>query len=330
MAAILRNTMKYGYWVFLGSLLFLTHCSRKTDFLHYIKDEAVQEYSGVHPLKQLTGQRSVDILWVIDNSGSMEPHQNALISNADTFISKFSSQSGLEWKMGVLSTGVDEPPLVGFAPSTPLNYQMSNAIPVFQKTIRRLGTSGDSIERTYAPVIRHLTENPNFTRPDATLAVIFLSDAPDQSEISTRKLVDFVASLKGGRTDKFVAYGVLSPREFKCPDIQESEWALAGSQYELLFKATGGKLYSLCADFGDSLSKLSDDLVTRIERPFIALEFRPKTETIRVIYQGKQLPGGSASDGGFWVYDYDRNRVVFHSLSFAPGEQEEVSLSYEY
>ena len=71
-----------------------------------------------------------------------------------------------------------------------------------------------------------------------------------------------------------------------------------------------------------------EDLVTRVERPYIALKERPLTSSIRVTYKGAILSGGLLEDGGYWIYDFDLNRIVFHNLNFAPGDTEEVTVSY--
>jgi hypothetical protein len=142
-----------------------------------------------------------------------------------------------------------------------------------------------------------------------------------------RPLLNFLTGLKGD-AKKMIAYGVLAPTEFKCAVAGENPWAYAGSTYEDVIGGTKGKLYNLCDDFGQNLADMGKDLVTRVERPFIQLKGRPDPGSVRVNYRGKILPGGPKEDGGYWIYHFDLNRVVFHNLDFAPGDTEEVALSY--
>ncbi len=135
-----------------------------------------------------------------------------------------------------------------------------------------------------------------------------------------------MVALKGD-PKKIVIYGVFAATDFSCQTQEGLKYA--GSPFETLINQTKGKVYKLCGDFGTNLADLSRDLVTRVENPYIALPDRPQTSTLRVIYKGKDLPGGPVDFGGYWIYDFDLNRIVFHNLAFAPGDDEEVTVTYE-
>jgi hypothetical protein len=321
--------MGIGKRWFLGlGFLVLAGCARETGILYHVHDVPFQGYEAVHSLKQLQGQRKVDILWVVDNSGSMSTHQANLIKNVDLFINQFVAKGGLEWKMGVISTDIRQPPFAGFTPTSAINYAQPDGVARFQAAIRRLGTSGDSVERMFAPIQKHLTDFPDFLRPEATLAIIIISDAAEQSSIRGSDMLSFIHAKKSGDHKKAIFYGALTPTDFVCPPTGEDRWAYAGSVFEEVIDGTKGKLYKLCGDFGQNLADLGRDLITRVERPYIALKDRPNPSSIRVVYKGKDLSGGMPEDGGYWIYDFDLNRVVFHNLAFAPGDTEEVTISY--
>ncbi len=319
----------------LGNLLsvlvlssFILSCGKETDFLYRITDKPVETFETVHPLKQIHGQRKVDILWVVDNSASMQPHQKSLIKNIDMFVKLFMTKGNLEWRMGLISTTLKQEPLVGMAPSDILDYKTPKAIQRFQAAVNMLGLSGDGTERSFDPIRLHLSNHKSFLRPDATLAIIFISDAPEQSEIAPKVLLSYLRSKKGGDANKVVAYGALVPTEFACPEVMEDKWAYKGSRFEEFIGPSTGKVYPLCRDFGKNLADLGKDLLTRVDRPFIQLKERPDTSSIRVRYKGDELIGGTSADGGYWTYDFDKNRIVFNSLDFAPGDTEEVTISY--
>lgn len=313
--------------VVLG-FLAVAGCGRQADFLYHLQDVPPRVLESVHKLKELQGETKVDILWVIDNSGSMGSYQNDLATNADVFITDFVSKGGLEWKMGVLSSSTNEEPFVGFTPATLLTYQTPDAVKIFQDTVKRLGTFGDVIEKFFAPVQQHLTKYPAFVRNQATLAIIFLTDAAEQSRIPASTFLNFLKGVKGDLR-RVVSYGVFASVDFGCRFTDE-QWNYVGSPYEEVIKATKGKVYKLCdTDFGKNLADLGKDLVERIKRPFVQLVERPVISAIRVLYQGEELPGGPADSGGLWIYDFDLNRVVFHNLDFAPGDNEEVTIGYQ-
>lgn len=305
----------------------LAACSRPVDFLYRLREQTTQEISHVHKLKELQGENKVDILWIIDNSGSMMSHHQALIQNADVFINQFVTTGGLEWKMGIVSTAVAEEPYVGFTPSTLLTYQTPDNVRVFKEAVADLGTSGDAFEKTFAPLEQHLTDYPDFTRKNAVLAVIMVTDAPEQSRIPASRIVNFLTGLKGDLR-RVVTYGVFASNDFNCRDTDEP-WDYAGSPYEELITATQGVTFKLCADFGQSLADMGKDLVSRVKRPFIQLYERPLEASLRVVYKGKDLPGGPLESRGMWLYDFNHNRIVFHSLDFAPSDNEEVTVVYE-
>jgi hypothetical protein len=93
--------------------------------------------------------------------------------------------------------------------------------------------------------------------------------------------------------------------------------------------ATNGKYFPLCEnDFGKELSKFGKDLLTRIDYPKIPLKTRPVTETIKVFYKDKELPGGPLENGGYWMYNYEINAIIFHNLKFAASDNEKVTIEY--
>jgi hypothetical protein len=231
--------------------------------------------------------------------------------------------------MGLISTDRDDPPYVGFTPAQLLDWTVPNPVGVFQAAVRQLGTSGDSTERSYEPLQKSLSQYPGFIRKDSILALIIVTDAYEQSDMLTSQLVDFLKSFKA--VDQTMVYGILGPQDFGCPNSGgEDEWDYAGSKYEELINAYNGKHYPLCTgDYSAMLADIAQNLVNRVVASSVYLESRPLPDTIRVYYQGRLIPGGLARDGGFWTYDPQRNSLVFHDLSFAPGDDESVQIDYQ-
>ena len=94
----------------------------------------------------------VDVLWVIDNSGSMGDDQAALTANFPLFMEYFLN-SGLDYHIGVVTTDIDSPTdsgkLRSYAGNLWIDTQTPDAIGAFAE-MATVGTNGSSIE-TIAP-----------------------------------------------------------------------------------------------------------------------------------------------------------------------------------
>lgn len=304
-------------------------CARNTDFLHHVLPQPLSEETvGSYYVKDIVGGSMVDVIWVIDNSGSMYDDQQIIIANTALFMDEFTKKNNIDWKMGLLSTDTDNVPYVGFDPLEPLNTHTANPVPVFQDAVSRLGTGGDIYEKFYDPIEKAITDYPKFLRPHAALALIHVSDAPEQSMQSTQQFLDFLAKQKN-TLKRVLGYGVLWPQEWCTDSSGDDSFYLAGSRYEEFFGAVKGKTYALCRkDFGKDLADLGKSIVNLTMSPRIPLTKRPRPKSIRVVHKGVDLPGGLKEEGGFWLYDFDLNAILFHDLDFAPGDQEEVQVIY--
>jgi hypothetical protein len=304
----------------------LSSCA-KENYLYYEPVHPTQQKQiSVHKLSEVVQVDSLDILWVIDNSGSMGNHQNNVISNTKLFMDSFTQNHSLDWKMGLISTDEDEAPYIGFERGRELDWRTPDPVGTFQNAVSRLGTFGSPTEMTFVPVQKAIASYPSFLRSRAILALIVVTDAPEQSRRpSGRDFLFWLGSLKGNAA-RVVTYGVIGPRDFGCPSTDDT-WDYVGSPYEEVIQGTSGKAYKLCTtDFGAQLSDLGRDLVKRVEKPKIYLTLRPKLGTLKLRHQGKDLPGGPKETGGFWFYDFELNAIVFHDLDFAPGDTEEVEI----
>ena len=153
--------------------------------------------------------RKVDILWVVDNSGSMQSSQQNLTDNFNSFINKFQEKesdfhmavTGTDtWRAAYQAPGAYKDILLkmrqgpianlgggvwGYSPDSGvsiMNKLTSNLTNVFT-TNAKLGINGSGDERAFSSMIDALNSglNSGFRRPDAILSVIILSDEDDFS-----------------------------------------------------------------------------------------------------------------------------------------------------
>lgn len=306
-------------WLILV-LPFLFACSREVGFRYLPVENELETKTETYRIKELV-TNPVDVLWVIDNSGSMDDDINNVSQNIPGFFDKFIQIQGANWKMGMLSTDSGQAPFLGFA--TSFDVHSSNPTFEFQAALQRLVQGGSDIEELYNPVMRHLTSYPNFTRPGADLAIISVTDEDEQSRtVHPQQFEKFLAALPNP-PKRVMAYGVLAVYDPpRCYGFQ-----YANSRYEDFMNYFKGKQFDLCSNqFGNELLELGKDVVSLMEKRRIPLTRVPRPGTLKVLHRGNVLPGGPE---GNWTYNPEANAIEMQNLDFAVGDLEEVSIQYQ-
>lgn len=132
----------------------------------------------------------IDILFVVDNSGSMEEEQNNLAANFGQFIDLIVATPA-QFRIAVISTDMIDPAQSGkflAKAGNPkvLDRNTANLRTVFSENAR-LGTMGDGFEKGLDAIEAALSqpllgnENAGFLRAEAVLGVVLLSDEEDCS-----------------------------------------------------------------------------------------------------------------------------------------------------
>ena len=267
-----------------------------------------------------------DILWVVDNSPSMDRYHLSLKQNMNLFINNFTKKSQLvPWKMGLLSTSSHDNPYIGFAPGSPLDSTSASPVDQFNAAISRLGTDGDYAEKSFYPIRSALESYPDFLREDSKLFIILVSDEKEQSRASVEEFLDFLISLRP--LSSISTYGIFEKKEEDCGYSK-----FKGTRYERFMQLTLGLSYSICSDnYGLVLSAFSEDIAKKITTSKIHLASVPIIKTIRVFYDGITIPNGTTSQGGFWLYNILENTISFHDLSFLKegDDTEEIKVTFE-
>lgn len=306
------------------SFVFLFSSCSKENYI-YLRRQAASTNQEFR-VKEMKGSSAVDLLWVIDNSGSMDDYQQDVVDNASAFMQDFIKKQ-LNWKMGVISTDSDDKPYAGFAGSVQLDATVVDPVGTFMRVVNRLGTSGSGSEETFTPILNALNRDSSFLRPNTPLAVIMVTDAEEQSRITANSFMTQLTSITQGRN--IFAYGVYAAEDFSCSS-DEGEWNYKGSPYEFFIKnAMVGQTFPLCRDFGTSLVNIAHDIVTRVAHSAIYLSSRPDLATLQVFYHNEILPAGPSEKGGFWMYDHRLNAVVFNNLDFAKDETDSVRVVFQ-
>ncbi len=256
----------------------------------------------------------VDILFIVDDSGSMSTHQKNLSNNIELFVDEFSKLKLIDYHIGVISTSENDngelrgvPKYVEAKTFNGLNILKSNVI---------LGTSGSATEMVFAPLVRALSSknqlgaNAGFYRQSAYLIPIFITDAEDQSDEASSKInaeetLDFLFDLKKDK-NKILSFGAIVPsNEVDCSrDAFEKPTRI--EEFLSLNINKGNNIVSLCdTQFGKKLVDFSKAIVNAVNRPIILAQ-RPNVQTIRVFF-GTQEIFPSFLNG--WIYDPKDNSI---------------------
>ncbi len=271
----------------------------------------VDKYKDVTQNLRITEDSfNVDILFVVDNSGSMAKEQRNMADRINNFISKVSD---LNWQIGVTSTdprakteeegcdpifdfNCDKVPLPhgdgGLVMFNEGSHILTNDLnPVkAQKYLGKaiqLGTGGSSSEEgiraTYRALEKSLSRkyplHQDLIRKNSALAVVLISDedeSDDDHRNKPKNLIQFVKKSWAGKKS-FKFHSMIDLERFNCEDNAISY----GKEYEKLSRATGGVVGSVCQE------NYSRDLST------IGQEVREQTSTIEL----KCVAGDRNSDG---------------------------------
>ena len=248
----------------------------------------------------------VDVLWVVDNSGSMAPRQENLARNFQAFITLF-RQGRIDFRIAVTTTDIFARPgeLVGtpalLAPDTP---DLEGA---FARNVR-VGTVGSAYEAGLEAarlVLERQAEQGApwraalatceagcdteacredcarrypvpFLRPGAFLYLVFVTDEEDRSPYELRAYWRAFEQAQGiGNDSTVVASAIIG----EVPT--NGCGATPGRRYQELVGMTGGEVGSICdAEFTDTLRALATSAVG-LRRTFV-LSHVPDPETLEV------------------------------------------------
>jgi hypothetical protein len=181
----------------------------------------------------------VDILFVIDNSGSMGSYQTNLSSNIELFINKFSNNSFVpDFKIGVCTTDSYN---VRFFTKTDLTTNKVQFINNFKNAIM-VGTSGSATEKGLE--MAWLALNNNFSREDALVFINVISDELDDSPLSANDYVNKLKLIKGSNKVTVNA-------------IHDSE----SSKHYSASKLTNGISANIKSNYGDLLTNIGQNVI---------------------------------------------------------------------
>lgn len=253
----------------------------------------------------------VDILFVIDNSGSMGSNQSSFKSNFSSFISVFAA-AGVDYRIAFITT--DSPDFVDGIIVTPAD---PDPVTTVNGIVDNIGTRGSAMEKGLEQSYKSTSTGPAapgraFFREDAKLVVIYVSDEPDRGTTMTpTEHINHFRSLKSDPR-LVIAHAVAGDYPSGCTANGGAEF---GDRYYDVVGGLGGTFLSICSDdWGIAMDTLARESV--IHSTFSLIE--PAIDgTIEVVVNGY-----TSTD---WYYESSINAVQFHT---PPPAGSSISITY--
>ena len=281
---------------------------------------------------QATAKKNADILFVIDDSGSMSDNQNALSKAADDFIAEMTN-SGLTYRTAVITTsdGATDP-VNGDAYRLLRQYGIIENNTTMLKQALVAGIHGSAIEtgiwnaEQALQVANNNNNNVNgavtlagMPKAGSTLSVIIISD--EKSQYTSRSNgVDFNTS-----DNLFIDRNI---RVYSL--INTDTYALNQTQYDDLSSATGGIFANIenrdnngSLDFSDFMRHIATD-AGGVASSFVLTH--PATVIHEVKVNGN-IVVENATNG--YTYEQSSKTIVFHGTAVPPAGAT-IEVTYDY
>ena len=300
-------------------------------------------------ITQVTTPES-DILFVIDNSCSMDNNQAQLATNFPIFM-EFFEGSGLDYHIAAVSTDVDLTTQAGILRESDgirfITPSVQNAPAVFDG-MARLGATGSGREAgleaafTALELKADVPENVGFFREDAALHTVVLSDENDQSNLSSPEVIalqEFIRWYDGLKTS-------LDERSFSSivcyPDCVVYISETHGARYLQVTEEIGGVEADIQREAWERVLERLGIQASGLKKEYF-LSQQPVVDTIEVrvlrdtggaqpaeilfepaVFDDTQDP--PVLIDGEWTYDAVRNSISFQE--FLPSPLDVVNVTY--
>lgn len=224
----------------------------------------------------LNDYRKVDVIIVIDNSGSMEYEQKNMAQRMSNFLSIL---RGLDWQIGVVTTDSRDIalgdgrllPIYGKSGEYIFTSAMDESDAQYRlgMTLQRKET-GDSAEQgikaTYRAIERSLdgVNNPfnkNLIREGAHLASLVISDENESANTAKNdphNLLSFIQQSYGGQKNFSFHSIITRPGDSACLKTNGYSY---GERYKVMSELTGGIMGSVCeSDYTQQLTGIANGI----------------------------------------------------------------------
>ena len=270
----------------------------------------------VDSFDQPNSLNGVDIVWVIDRSGSMHDDEARIIAGIGAMLSNL-PPSG--WRLNIISTDPGKAMSYygpEFFPLVP-GDTIDDAIDLFDE----VKAVGGGYEQGFSAIYEYMTDSSSYAhtwmRHDAALLVVFVSDEDDQSTADfPNPIPDFTNwyNMQRASGSVFLASIVhLLPADSAC----NGSAMLTGDRYMDATNYYYGSIVDICDS--DWSAGVVDATVTIEPYEEYPLSYNPFPSTIRVFIDSL------LADPADWHYDSATNSVIFDVI---PSGGSHVEIGY--
>jgi len=255
--------------------------------------------------------KKLDIVWIIDNSGSMSDEQTALGTNFSAFIDDFITKS-VNFKMAITTTDTSSSTRKGRM-VTGSDIKLTSAAAqndpaLFKadfKNLVKVGTSGSGNEKGLEASEGFMDKYAaSFIRPDAYLAVVIISDEEDQSSKTVQQYTDYLKSFKAS-AGLVKVYSVVDVNNTNCC----SNGITTGSErYKQASTNTSGVIADIRDDFYNVLSDMGSSIINLLDS--FALANAPIPGSLKVFVNNVETSS--------YTYDDVTHSIKFNQNSLPP------------
>lgn len=337
----------------LSSLVALCSCEKNGGSFSLSADSSQFQQSAVFV------PRKLDVLFVVDNSGSMKTSQTNLAQNFPSFINYFKDK-GYDFKLAVTTTdafygdqfinegcsicAVEQTQFrasadaTGGTPVRVLDNLTSNLETIFSANVQ-VGVNGSGDERAFSSFKAALNSplNTGFHRSSAYLSVIIVSDSDDFSHDdidlnedysqptlhSINTYVDYLKTFTSGLPAADFSVSTIGVLDVDCKNQLNQEKKIS-TRYMALSDATGGTKNSLCNPFDTVLNNITAQIASNVQAQF-QLDRTPIASSIRVIINGQLVPQDSVNG---WTYDAASKFVTVHG-TYSPEAGANIVINFD-
>ena len=250
----------------------------------------------------------VDILWVIDPSGSMVNDRPRVIDGIADMIGVLPTTN---WRLAIISTD----------PNRAGNTQQFPLVPgdSAQDAENHMNTTvGGGREQGFDAVVAYITNAyaPTWMRPDAALLVVFVSDEEEQSNGNFPSTSNFTTWLSSQRDYVYVSSIVqLGQEHTECSPASPLN---QGDRYMEAADAFSGQKIDICSeDWSQGVADASNQIQ----------QFDYWELTHVPLYNNRIYVFIDGVPNYDWYYEPSENRVYFNTM---PNERSLVEIAYYY
>ena len=281
----------------------------------YIEDTAVDDPGliWVDSFTQPNTVDGIDILWIIDTSGSMHRFDAQLLLGIETMLTALPPTS---WRLAMMSNDPSRAVLESQFPLVP-----GDDILDAEAMYSAMGRGGfeEGFDAAYEYIVNNAYAG-TWMRPDAGLLIVYVSDEEEQSNDHFIDVSDFISWYGGLRGGSVFLASIVNH------DITESlcDWVSpidVGNRYMDATNAFGGNIIDICSE--DWTAGVADAAASVEPHESWTLSHAAVPESVRVFMNSSLVEPGMTT----WSYSEVDNTVYFNTI---PSGGTLVEIGYRY